>query len=56
MWRLGWGVEGQRSRWIMRLIAWEEEQVEKCVSLLDNIIMQDRVTYSWTWRYDPVDD
>jgi hypothetical protein len=33
----GWGVDGSEWRWRKRLFVWEEEQLDECVSLLENI-------------------
>jgi len=39
--RSGWGVGGGAWEWRRRLLAWKEDSVLECLSLLCNIVLQD---------------
>jgi len=46
---LGW-EEGENAwGWRRRLLAWEEESVRECSTLLNNIILQDHIQDKWKW-------
>jgi len=47
------GVEGEGWRWRRRLFAWEEELVVDCCSLLENIVLQESIVNTWSWKLDP---
>jgi len=47
---LGWNVEGGGWKWRRRLLAWEEEEVVVCSSLLTNIVLQDGVEDRCHWN------
>jgi len=52
MWRLGW-MEGDRAWvWRRRLLAWEEDSVRECISLLHNIVLKENVNGTWRWLLD----
>jgi len=55
MFSLGWGVEGETWTWRRRLLAWEEEMVEECRVLLDNVHLYVTIVDQWCWQLDPVD-
>ena len=50
----GWVVGGDAWEWWRRLLAWEEELVTECSSLLYNIVLQDHVHDRWRWVLDPI--
>jgi hypothetical protein len=50
--RRGWVVGGDAWEWRRRLLAWEEESVTECSSLLCNIVLQDHVLDRWRWVMD----
>ena len=37
-----------------RLLAWEEETVSECVSLLHNVVLQEHILDRWRWILDPI--
>jgi hypothetical protein len=41
--------------WRRRLWAWEEEMVEECRSLLNNVLLQSNVFDRWRWDPDTID-
>lgn len=41
--RMGWEVGEYGWVWRRRLLAWEEESVRECVSLLNNIVLQENI-------------
>ena len=41
--RLGWEVGGNGWVWRRRLMAWEEDSVRECASLLNNIVLQENI-------------
>ena len=45
--RREWVVIGYAWEWWRRLLAWEEESVTECSSLLCNIVLQDHVLGRW---------
>lgn len=50
----GWEVGGEAWEWQRRLLAWEEELVSECYSLLCSIVLQDLVLDRWRWAMDPI--
>jgi len=52
--RRGWVVGGDAWEWRRCLLAWEEESVTECSSLLCNIVLQDHVLDRWRWVMDPI--
>jgi len=52
--RRGWEDGGDAWEWRRRLMAWEEELVTKCSSLLCSIVLQDHVIDRWRWVLDPI--
>jgi len=52
--RKGWADGGDASEWRRRLLAWEDELVTECSSLLCNFVLQDHVLDMWRWVLDPV--
>ena len=54
--RNGWGVGGAAWEWRRRLLAWEEDSVLECSSLLCNIVLQDDTIDRWRWILDPIND
>ncbi|KEH26926.1 hypothetical protein MTR_6g079500 [Medicago truncatula] len=53
--RLGWEEGGEAWVWRRRLWAWEEETVEECRSLLDNVLLRLNVLDRWQWDPDIID-
>lgn len=41
--RMGWEVGEYGWVWRCRLLAWEEESVRECVSLLNNVGLQENI-------------
>jgi hypothetical protein len=52
--RRGWTNGGDAWERQRRLLAWEEESVTECSSLLCNFVLQDHVLDRWRWVSDPV--
>jgi len=52
--RMGWDAGGSGWRWRCRLLAWEEESVRECVTLLHNVILQENLQDHWRWLLDPI--
>jgi len=50
--RGGWEVGGNGWLWRRRLLAWEEDSVRECASLLNNVILQENVQDQWRWLLD----
>ncbi|XP_024640546.1 uncharacterized protein [Medicago truncatula] len=51
-WR--WVEGGNGWVWRQRLLAWEEESMRECITLLDNIVLQVHIQDRWRWLLDPV--
>jgi len=49
----GWGVGGGGWVWRRRLLAWKEDSVMECSSLLSNVVLQDASLDRWRWILDP---
>jgi hypothetical protein len=47
--RLGWMVGGNGWVWRRLLMAWEEDSVRECASLLNNVILQENIHDQWRW-------
>ena len=41
--------------WRRHILAWEEETVAECSSLMRNVILQDHIHDRWWWLLDPID-
>ena len=54
--RSGWGGGGGAWLWRRRLLAWEEETVSECASLLHDVVLQDNTIDRWRWSLDPIHD
>jgi hypothetical protein len=52
--RLGWEVGGSGWVWRRRLMAWEEDSVRECASLLNNVVLQENNPNQWRWLLDPI--
>jgi len=52
--RLGWEVGGAWWVWRRRLLAWEEDSARECVSLLNNVVLQENIPDRWRWMLDPL--
>ena len=52
---LGWGEGEDVWGWRHRLLAWEEDLMKQCISLLSNVILQETTTNIWQWRPNVVD-
>jgi len=50
----GWGDGGAAWEWRRRLLAWEEESVSQCASVLHNVVLQDHIIDRWRWLLDPI--
>jgi len=56
----GYGEERMGSWWWCLdveercLLAWEEELISKCASLLHNVVLQDNILDKWWWILDPI--
>ncbi|KEH33269.1 hypothetical protein MTR_3g434770 [Medicago truncatula] len=50
----GWADGGGAWEWRRRLLAWEEELVSECASLLHNVVLQDNTVDRWRWLLDPL--
>ena len=50
----GWGVGGGAWVWRRRLLAWEEESLSECSSLLCDIVLQVSTPDRWRWVLDPI--
>jgi len=50
----GWEDGGDARVWRRRLLAWEEESVSECSSLLCHIVLQDNVIDRWRWILDHI--
>jgi hypothetical protein len=50
----GWNVGGGAWVWRRRLLAWEEESVLECSSLLCDIVLQVSTLDRWRWVLDPI--
>jgi len=48
------GGRGRAWVWMRRLLAWEEESVWECSSVLNDIVFQDHVHDRWKWLLDPI--
>ena len=46
---LGWEEGGEAWSWRRHLWAWEEEMLEECRTLLDNVVLQPNVPDRWQW-------
>jgi len=46
--RLGLGVKDRGWRWRRRLFSWEEWLVVECCSLLENIVLQESISDTWS--------
>ena len=55
MYSLGWGEGGDAWGWRLCLLAWEEDLVMECRSLLSNVTLQDFLTDASQWRPNVVD-
>lgn len=51
---LGWEYGGGAWVWKRGLLAWEEECVRECSSLLHNVTLQEHVSDSWRWLLEPI--
>ncbi|XP_039687874.1 uncharacterized protein [Medicago truncatula] len=50
----GW-VEGSNGWvWRRRLLAWEEESMRECITLLDDVVLHVHIQDRWRWLLDPV--
>jgi hypothetical protein len=49
-----WEVGGGAWVWRRRLLAWEEETVTECATLLSDIVLQVDVIDKWRWVPDPI--
>ncbi|GAU10089.1 hypothetical protein TSUD_422280, partial [Trifolium subterraneum] len=49
---LGWGAGGEAWVWRQPLMAWEEEMLGECQTLLLTVSLQDHFSDSWQWRPD----
>jgi len=47
---LGWGEGGDAWGWRRRLLAWEEDLMKECISLLSNVTLQETTSDVWQWR------
>jgi len=52
--RRGWVDGGGVWEWRRRLLAWEEETVTECSSLLCNIVLHYIIFDRWWWILDPI--
>ncbi|XP_024628614.1 uncharacterized protein [Medicago truncatula] len=52
--RWGWVEGGNGWVWRRRLLAWEEESMRECITLLVNIVLQVNIHDRWRWLLDPV--
>jgi len=52
--RRGWVDGGGAWEWRRRLLAWEEESVTQCPSLLHDVVLQDHILDRWRWLLDPI--
>jgi hypothetical protein len=52
--RAGWEEGGGGWVWRRRLLAWEEDGVRECVTLLNNIVLQENIQDQWRWLLDPI--
>jgi hypothetical protein len=50
---LRWEGGGAVCVWFRQLWVWEEEMLEKCRSVLANVVLQPNVEDQWLWRHDP---
>jgi hypothetical protein len=50
----GWAVDGGAWEWRRRLLAWEEESLSECATLLSNIVLQESILDRWRWVHDPI--
>ena len=50
----GRGVGGGAWEWRRHLLAWEEDSVMECSTLLSNVVLQDSILDRWRWLLDPV--
>ena len=48
----GWEEGGEAWRWRRRLWVWEEDMLEECRCLLNNIFLQHSVSDRWIWQPD----
>jgi len=48
----GWAVGGGAWEWRRCLLAWEEETMFDCASLLHNVVLQDQTFDRWRWLLD----
>jgi len=53
MMRERWERGGGRWVWRRRLLAWEEESVRECASLLNNVVLQDNFQDRWRCLLEP---
>jgi len=50
MFSVGWEEGGEAWGWRSQLLAWEEDLVGECTSLISNVTLQDIVIDVWQWR------
>jgi len=50
---LVWEKGGGAWVWRHGLLAWEEERLRECLSLLHNIVLQDLLNDRWQWLLEP---
>jgi len=55
MFDLGWDEGGEAWKWRKRLLAWKEDTVEECRTLLLTIVLKVDTNDVWTWIPNPVD-
>jgi hypothetical protein len=51
---VGWEQGGNGWVWRRRLLAWEEESVRECGSLLNNVVLQENIQDQWRWLLNPI--
>ncbi|GAU50875.1 hypothetical protein TSUD_88620 [Trifolium subterraneum] len=52
MCELGWEDGGAAWQWRRQLLAWEEEKLAECRTLLLNVVLQPNISDKWVWRHD----
>lgn len=50
----GWAVAGGAWEWRRRLLAWEEDSMSECASLLADVILQDTILDRWRCVHEPI--
>jgi len=50
----GWEVGGGAWEWRRRLLAWEEDSITECSSVLSNVVLQESSFDRWRWTLDPI--